>query len=189
MGPDAMILVFWILSFNLTFSFCSFTFTKRLCSSSSLSVIRVVSSTFIKLRPLSASALLLIFFPSLSLIQKVNRTANQVPIYNICQFPCGQLQVTNVMKNQADLQRGVRMYIFMPEFRYSATVDADNRKRIVKCSKIIRKSWVLSIIFILTFLLFNWIVVYLPCVNVFHAAKWFNYIYSFSFWFIPGYWI
>ena len=33
MGPDAMILVFWMLSFKLTFSLSSFTFIKRLFSS------------------------------------------------------------------------------------------------------------------------------------------------------------
>ena len=44
MGPDAMILVFWMLSFKPTFSLSSFTFIKRLFSSSSLSAIRVVSS-------------------------------------------------------------------------------------------------------------------------------------------------
>ena len=43
MGPDAMILVFWMLSFKPTFSLSSFTFIKRLFSSSSLSAIRVVS--------------------------------------------------------------------------------------------------------------------------------------------------
>ena len=36
MGPDAMILVFWMLSFKPTFSLSSFTFIKRLFSSSSL---------------------------------------------------------------------------------------------------------------------------------------------------------
>ena len=41
MGPDAMILVFWILSFKPTFSLSSFTFIKRLLSSLSLSAIRV----------------------------------------------------------------------------------------------------------------------------------------------------
>ena len=35
MGPDAMILVFWMLSFKPTFSLSSFTFIKRLFSSSS----------------------------------------------------------------------------------------------------------------------------------------------------------
>ena len=44
MGPDAMILVFWMLSFKPTFSLSSFTFIKRLFSSSSLSAVRVVSS-------------------------------------------------------------------------------------------------------------------------------------------------
>ena len=36
MGPDAMILVFWILSFKPSFSLSSFTFIKRLFTSSSL---------------------------------------------------------------------------------------------------------------------------------------------------------
>ena len=49
MVPDAMILVFWMLSFKTTFSLSSFTFTKRLFSSSSLSVIRVVSSAYLRL--------------------------------------------------------------------------------------------------------------------------------------------
>ena len=39
MGPDAMIFVFWTLSFKPTFSLSSFTFIKRLFSSSSLSAI------------------------------------------------------------------------------------------------------------------------------------------------------
>ena len=47
MGPDAKILFFWILSFKPTFSLSSFTF-KRLFSSS-LSVVRVVSSAYLRL--------------------------------------------------------------------------------------------------------------------------------------------
>ena len=42
MGPGAMILVFWMLSFKPDFSCSSFTFIKRLSSSSSLSAKRVV---------------------------------------------------------------------------------------------------------------------------------------------------
>ena len=42
MGPDAMILVFWMLSFKPTFSLSSYTFIKRLFGSSSLSAIIVV---------------------------------------------------------------------------------------------------------------------------------------------------
>ena len=48
MGPDAMIFVFWMLSFKPTFSLSSFTFIKRLFSSL-LSAIRVVSSAYLKL--------------------------------------------------------------------------------------------------------------------------------------------
>ena len=42
MGLDAMILVFWMLSFKSAFSLSSFTFIKRLFSSSLLSAIRLV---------------------------------------------------------------------------------------------------------------------------------------------------
>ena len=47
MGPDAMIFIFWMLSFKPTFSLSSCTFIKRLFSSSSLSAIRVVSSAYL----------------------------------------------------------------------------------------------------------------------------------------------
>ena len=56
MGPDAMILVFWILGSKPTFSFSSFTFIKRFFSSSSLSAIRVISSAYLRL---------LIFLPAI----------------------------------------------------------------------------------------------------------------------------
>ena len=46
MAPDAMILVFWMLSFKPTFSLSSFAFIKRLFSSSLLSAIRVVSCEY-----------------------------------------------------------------------------------------------------------------------------------------------
>ena len=56
MGPDSMIFVFWMLSFQPTYSLSSFTFIKRLFSSSSLSAIRVVSSAYLRL---------LIFLPAI----------------------------------------------------------------------------------------------------------------------------
>ena len=56
MGLDAMIFVFWMLNFKPAFSLSSFTFIKRLFSSSSLSVIRVMSSAYLRL---------LIFLPSI----------------------------------------------------------------------------------------------------------------------------
>ena len=48
MGPDAMLLVFWMLNFKTTFSLSSFTFIKRLFSSL-LSDIRVLSSVYLRL--------------------------------------------------------------------------------------------------------------------------------------------
>ena len=56
MGLDAMIFVFYMLSFKPSFSLSSFTFIKRLFSSSSLSAIRVVSSAYLRL---------LIFLPAI----------------------------------------------------------------------------------------------------------------------------
>ena len=56
MGPDAMIFIFWMLSFKPTFSLSTFTFIKRPLSSSSLSAIRVVSSAYLRL---------LIFLPAI----------------------------------------------------------------------------------------------------------------------------
>ena len=54
--PDAMMLVFWKLSFKPTYSLSSFIFIKRLFSSSLLSTMRVV---------LSAHLRLLIFLPAI----------------------------------------------------------------------------------------------------------------------------
>ena len=48
MGPDAMILVFWMLSFKPTFSLSTFTLIKRLFRYSSFSAIRVMSSAYLR---------------------------------------------------------------------------------------------------------------------------------------------
>ena len=49
MGPDAMILVFWIFSFKPAYPLSSFTFIKRLFSFFSLSATRVVASVYLRL--------------------------------------------------------------------------------------------------------------------------------------------
>ena len=49
MGVDAMIFVYWMLSFKPAFSLSAFTFIKRLFSSSWLSLITVVSSAYVRL--------------------------------------------------------------------------------------------------------------------------------------------
>ena len=59
MGLDTVVLVFWLLSFKPAFSLFSFTFIKRLFSSSSLSAIRVVSSAYLQL---------LIFLPAILIL-------------------------------------------------------------------------------------------------------------------------
>ena len=56
MGPDTMILVFWMLSFKPAFSLSYFTLIRRLLSSSSLYATRVVSSAYLRL---------LIFLPAI----------------------------------------------------------------------------------------------------------------------------
>ena len=56
MRPDAMLLIFSMLNFKPNFSLSSFTFMKRLFSSSLLSAIRVVSSAYLRL---------LIFLPAI----------------------------------------------------------------------------------------------------------------------------
>ena len=108
MVPDAMILVFWMLSFKTTFSLSSFTFIKRLFSSSSLSAIRVVSSAYLGL---------LIFLPAILIpacassspvflliysAYKLNKQGDNIqpwrtpfPIWNQSVVPCPVLTVAS----------------------------------------------------------------------------------------------
>ena len=58
MGPDALIFVFWVLSFKSVFSLSSFTFIKRLFSSSLLSAIRLVSRACLRSCPTHTGILL-----------------------------------------------------------------------------------------------------------------------------------
>ena len=107
-GPDAMIFVFWMLSFKPTFSLSTFTFIKRLFSSSSLSVIRVVSSDYLRL---------LIFLPAILILAcassspaflmmysayKLNEQGDNIqpwhtpfPIWNQSVVPCPVLTVAS----------------------------------------------------------------------------------------------
>ena len=59
MGPNAMIFVFWMLSFKPFFPLSSFTLIKRLFSSSSFSALRVESSAYLRL---------LIFLPAILIL-------------------------------------------------------------------------------------------------------------------------
>ena len=107
MGSDAMILVFWMLSLKPTSSL-SFTFIKRLFSSSSLSAIRKVSSAYLRL---------LIFLPEILIpaclssslafhmmysAYKINKQDDNIqpwrtpfPIWNQSVIPCPVLTVAS----------------------------------------------------------------------------------------------
>ena len=107
MGLDAMILVVWMLSFKPTFSLSSFSFIKKLFSSS-LSVIRVVSSAYLRiliflpaiLIPACASSSL--EFLMMHSAYKLNKQGDSIhpwctpfPIWNWSVVPCPVLTVTS----------------------------------------------------------------------------------------------
>ena len=85
MGPDAIIFAFWMLSFKTAFTLPSFTFIKRLFSSSLLSTIRVVSSAYLRLLiflpeiliPVCASS-----SPAFHMISQISQEAGQVVWYS-----------------------------------------------------------------------------------------------------------
>ena len=77
MGPDAMIFVFWMLSFKPTFSLSSFTFIKRLLSSSLLSARSVVSSAYLRL---------LIFLPAILIPACASSNPAFHMIYSACKL-------------------------------------------------------------------------------------------------------
>ena len=100
MGLNAMILVFWMLSFKQTFSLSSFTFIKRLFSSS-LSAIRVVSSAYLRLLIFLPAALISAYassspvFLMMYSVYKLNEQGDNIqpwrtpfPIWNQSVGPC-----------------------------------------------------------------------------------------------------
>ena len=108
MGPDAMIFVFWTLSFKPTFSLSSFTFIKMLFSSFSLSAIRVVSSAYLRLLIFLLSILIPAYAsssPAFLMIYtacKLNKLGDNIqpwrtpfPIWNQSVVPCPVLTVVS----------------------------------------------------------------------------------------------
>ena len=101
MGPNAMILIFWMLSFKPALSLSSFTFFKRLFSSSSLSAISVMSSAYLRLLIFllailipacaSSSPMFLMMYS----VYKLNKQGDNIqpwntsfPIWNQSVIPC-----------------------------------------------------------------------------------------------------
>ena len=108
MGLDAMIFVFWMLSFKPTFSLSSYTFIKRIISSSSLSAIRVVLSAYLRLlifHPailipacVSSSLGFLIMYSEYKLNKQgdnIQPWCTPIPIWNQSVVPCLVLTVTS----------------------------------------------------------------------------------------------
>ena len=124
MGLDTMILVFWMWSFKPTFSPSSFTFIKRLFSSSSLSAIRVVSSAYLRL---------LIFLPAMLIAAcassspaflmmysayKLNEQGDNIqpgrtpfPLWNQSVVPCPVLLLPNL---HTGFSRGTWVHLVFP---------------------------------------------------------------------------
>ena len=109
MGPDAMILVFWMLSFKPTFSLSSLTLIKRLFSSSSLSAIKVVSSAYVRLLILLLAILIpactssSLAFHVMYSAYKLNKLGDNMqpwrtpfPIWNQSVVPCPFLTVASL---------------------------------------------------------------------------------------------
>ena len=101
MGPDAMILVFRMLSFKPAFSLSSFTLNKRLFNSSSLSAIRVVSSAYLRLLIFLTAILIPVcdsssqVFPMMYSAYKLNKQGDNIqpwhtpfPIWNESVVSC-----------------------------------------------------------------------------------------------------
>ena len=107
LGSEAMILVFWVLSFKPTFSLSSFTFIKRLFSSS-ISAIRVVSSAYLRLLIFLTAILIPAYAsssPAFLMIYsayKLNKQGDNIqpwctpfPIWNQPVVPCPVLTVAS----------------------------------------------------------------------------------------------
>ena len=108
MGPDAIILVVWMLSFKPVFSLYSFTFSYRLFSSSLLSAIIMVSSTQLRLS-IFLPAILIPVYASSSLAfcmmystYKLNKQGDHIypwctpfPVWNQSIVPCLVLTVAS----------------------------------------------------------------------------------------------
>ena len=105
MGPDAMILVFWMLSFKPTFSLSYFTFIKRIFSS--LSAIRVLSSAYLRLLIFLLAILIQLVLPpaqhfSWCTLYMLNKQGDNIqpwhtpfPIWNQSVVPCPVLPVAS----------------------------------------------------------------------------------------------
>ena len=135
MGPDAMIFVFWMLSFKPTFSFSSFTFIKRHFNNSSLSAIRVVSSAYLRLSIFLLAILILVCAsssPAFLMMYSAYKFSKQgdnkqpcctaFPIWNQSVVPCPILLFPDL---HIGFSRGRSGGLVFPSFEEFSTVCCD----------------------------------------------------------------
>ena len=138
MGQDAVILVFWMLSFKPTYSLSSCTFIKRLFSSS-LSAIRVVSSAHLRLLIFLPAILILAcassskvhsFLMMYSACKLNNKQGDNIqpwgtpfPIWNQSVVPC--LVLTVASWPHTDFWRGRSGSLLFPSLEEFSTVCCD----------------------------------------------------------------
>ena len=119
MGPDAMFLVFIMLSFKPTFSLSSLTFIKRFFSFSSLSAIRAVSSAYLRLLIFLTAilipacvtprqSLICFLFLYILLIMDISYKWNHI----ICSLLCF-LQITNYFQDSFTLSHVQVLHSFL----------------------------------------------------------------------------
>ena len=142
MGPDAMILVFWMLSLKPTFPLFSFTFIKRLFSSSSLFAIRVVSSAYLRLLIFLPAILIPAcapFSPALLIMYsayKLNKQGDNIqpwhapfPIWNHSVVPCPALTVASWPDLHTGFSRGRSGALVFPSHWEFSTVCCDSHSQ------------------------------------------------------------
>ena len=108
MGLDAMILIFWMLSFKTMFSLSPLTFIRRLFSAFLLSAIRVVSSAYLRLLIFLLAILIAAYtssnpaFLMMYSAYKLNKQGDNIqrwrtrfPIWNQSVVPCLVLTVAS----------------------------------------------------------------------------------------------
>ena len=144
-GLDALILVFWMLSFKPTFSLSSFTFIKRLFSSSLLSATRVVSSAYLRLLIflpailIPASASFSLEFLKMYSACKLNKQGDSIqhwctpfPIWNQFLVPCPVLLLPDLQTGFSGGRSGGLVFPSLSEF---STVCCDPHSQRLWCSQ------------------------------------------------------
>ena len=129
MGPNAMILVFWLLSFKPIFSLSSFILIKRLFGFSSLSDIRVVSSAYLGCWHFSQQSWFQLWFIQLvHSAYKLNKQGDNIqPCY--VPFPIWNQSIVQVGLRKHSLLRRKLVEVMEFQMSYFESFFLSNLKR------------------------------------------------------------